>query len=68
MCNYGVEFQVNVVLIEIEDFQWNIMLNVLCQNNEVVSFVDGVESIVCGGIWVVDFCIVEGLLYMVIFG
>lgn len=30
MCNYGVEFQVNVVLIEIENFQWNIILNVLC--------------------------------------
>ncbi|WP_421947491.1 SusC/RagA family TonB-linked outer membrane protein [Phaeodactylibacter xiamenensis] len=68
MRNYGVEFQVNVVPIETEDFQWNITLNALRQNNEVVSLADGVESIARGGTWAADLRIAEGLPYMAIFG
>jgi hypothetical protein len=68
MRNYGVEFQVNVVPIETENFQWNITLNALRQNNEVVSLADGVESIARGGTWAADLRIAEGLPYMAIFG
>ncbi|MEQ8702301.1 MAG: SusC/RagA family TonB-linked outer membrane protein [Phaeodactylibacter sp.] len=68
MRNYGVEFQVNIIPVETEDFQWNIRLNALRQYNEVVSLADGVESIARGNTWAADLRIAEGLPYMAIFG
>ena len=68
MRNYGVEFQLNLIPVETQDFQWNITLNALRQYNEVVSLADGVESIARGGTWAADLRIAEGLPYMAIFG
>jgi outer membrane receptor protein involved in Fe transport len=68
MRNYGVEFQVNLIPVETEDFQWNITLNALRQYNEVVNLAEGVESIARGNTWAADLRIAEGLPYMAIFG
>ncbi|NRA49059.1 MAG: TonB-dependent receptor, partial [Phaeodactylibacter sp.] len=68
MRNYGVEFQVNIIPIETEDFQWNITLNALRQFNEVVSLADGVESIARGNTWAADLRIAEGQPYMALYG
>lgn len=68
MRNYGVEFQLNVIPVETENFQWNIRLNALRQYNEVVNLAEGIESIARGNTWAADLRIAEGLPYMAIFG
>ena len=74
MRNWGWEFQAGGTPIQINDFKWNIGLNLTLINNEVLELLKDengksiVENINMGGTWAAELRIQENQPYMAIYG
>ncbi len=68
MKNKGFEVMLTGTPVKTNDFSWDIAVNAMKIDNEVVSLTEGVEALNRGGTWAADLRISEGNGYMAVFG